>query len=116
MMNRQHFRGLPALIFAAVLCACDHESVGPGKPAPPIKSEPAAPRPVRAIVPALGAITRSTTLPAQIKPLREATLYAKVTGYLKTMAVDKGDEVVEGTLLAEIEVPELIADAAKAKA
>ena len=47
---------------------------------------------------------------------QQATLYAKVAGYLKTIAVDKGDAVKEGALLAEIEVPELIADRAKFKA
>src|SRR5205823_1609975 len=45
-----------------------------------------------------------------------ATVYAKVTGYLKAITVDKGDGVKEGALLAEIEVPELLADRAKYKA
>jgi membrane fusion protein (multidrug efflux system) len=46
----------------------------------------------------------------RILALQEATLYAKVSGYLKTLTVDKGDAVKEGQLLAEIEVPELLAD------
>jgi membrane fusion protein (multidrug efflux system) len=56
------------------------------------------------------------TLPGEIKPYQEATLYAKVAGYLKTITVDKGDPVKEGALLAEIEVPELIADRARFRA
>jgi membrane fusion protein (multidrug efflux system) len=55
-------------------------------------------------------------LPGEIKPYQQATLYAKVAGYLKTIAVDKGDRVKEGVLLAEIEVPELVAERAKDKA
>jgi membrane fusion protein (multidrug efflux system) len=55
-------------------------------------------------------------LPGEIKPYQEATLYAKVPGYLKTISVDKGDPVKEGALLAEIEVPELIADRARFRA
>lgn len=39
-----------------------------------------------------------------------------MTGYLKRITVDKGDAVKEGDLLAEIEVPELLADATRFKA
>lgn len=59
---------------------------------------------------------RMITLPGDVKAYQQATLYAKVTGYLKTLTVDKGDQAKEGALLAEIEVPELLADAAKCKA
>jgi len=51
--------------------------------------------------------------PGEIKAYQQATLYAKVAGYLKTIRVDKGDQVKEGELLAEIEVPELEADGAR---
>ena len=59
---------------------------------------------------------RSITLPANIEPYQQATLYAKVTGYIKAVNVDKGDSVKEGAVLAEIEVPELLADRARHKA
>jgi len=60
-----------------------------------------------------GPITRFVTLPGEIKPYQEATLFAKVAGYLKAINVDKGDPVKEGMLLAQIEVPELIAERAR---
>jgi membrane fusion protein, multidrug efflux system len=63
-----------------------------------------------------GDATRSILLPANVLPYQQATLYAKVAGYVKTVNVDKGDAVQAGTLLADIEVPELIADRAKYKA
>jgi len=66
---------------------------------------------VQTVLPKRGEITRTITLPAfRILAYREATLYAKVSGYLKTLTVDKGDAVKAGQLLAEIEVPELLAD------
>jgi RND family efflux transporter MFP subunit len=71
---------------------------------------------VQVVKPHRGVITRNVTLPGELKAAQQATLYAKVTGYLKSIAVDKGDEVEKGALLAEIEVPELMADAAKNKA
>src|SRR5262245_52844665 len=74
---------------------------------------PTAPLTVQTASPHRGEIARTITLPTfRILPLQEATLYAKVTGYLKTLAVDKGDEVSQGQLLAEIEVPELLAEEA----
>jgi len=55
-------------------------------------------------------------LPGETKAYQQATLYAKVAGYLKTITVDKGDQIKEGALIADIEVPELLADEAKYKA
>jgi membrane fusion protein (multidrug efflux system) len=75
----------------------------PQKASPPVK--------VQTVLPKRGEIARSITLPTfRVLALQEATLYAKVSGYLKTLTVDKGDAVKEGQLLAEIEVPELLAD------
>jgi membrane fusion protein (multidrug efflux system) len=63
-----------------------------------------------------GEIVRSVALPGNVRAYQEATLYAKVAGYLKTIAVDKGDAVNEGDLLAELEAPEMLADLARYKA
>jgi RND family efflux transporter MFP subunit len=49
------------------------------------------------------------TLAGSIVPDEQVTLYAKVTGYLKTLSVDIGDRVRKGQVLAEIEVPEMSA-------
>lgn len=62
---------------------------------------------VSVVRPERGAMTRSITLPGDLVGLYESALHAKVTGYLKSIAVDKGDWVKKGQLLAEIEVPEL---------
>ena len=64
----------------------------------------------------VGPITRSVTLPAQVIAFQQATLYAKVSGYLKAIAVDKGDRVTIGTVLARIEMPELVAARARQEA
>ena len=42
----------------------------------------------------------------ETRPYAEATLYAKVGGYLKAVKVDKGDKVTEGQILAIIESSE----------
>ncbi len=83
--------------------------------------ESAAPTPVPPLsVPVTqvrrGPITRSIHLPANIRALQQATLYAKVAGYLREITVDRGDSVKAGAVLAEIEAPELLADTAKYQA
>jgi membrane fusion protein (multidrug efflux system) len=77
-----------------------------------------APKPVnvKVVHPTRGEIIRYVTLPGTIRANQQATLYAKVAGYLKSLAVDKGDRVQAGQSLGEIEVPELLADLAKYQA
>lgn len=55
-------------------------------------------------------------LPGDLVGFYEAALHAKVTGYLKSISVDKGDTVKAGQVLAEIEVPELRSNLAQAQA
>src|SRR5438876_9730302 len=101
---------LAALLAAGVLCGCkpDSASSAASKAEPPLE--------VEAVHPVRGPITRYTTLPGEVKAYQQATVYAKVAGYLKTIAVDKGDRVKAGDLIADIEVPEMLADLARYKA
>jgi len=66
--------------------------------------------------PTTGTIHRWVALPATLAPWQQAVLYAKVTGYIATINVDKGDAVKAGQVIAKLEVPELQADLAKSKA
>lgn len=66
--------------------------------------------------PTAGTIHRWVSLPATLAPWQQAMLHAKVTGYIATLTVDKGDAVKAGQVLATLEVPELQADIAKSKA
>ncbi len=50
---------------------------------------------------------RTITLLGDAKPFSVATLFAKVSGYLKVVTVDKGDPVKAGQVIAEIESLEL---------
>ena len=52
-------------------------------------------------------MSSSIELPGDVVGFYEAALHSKVTGYLKSISVDKGDSVKAGQVLAEIEVPEL---------
>lgn len=52
-------------------------------------------------------IHQTLTLPANISPWYQATLYGKVSGYVKWIGVDKGDVVKQGQLLAVMDAPEI---------
>src|SRR5208282_5355371 len=55
-------------------------------------------------------------LPAQVVAYQSALITAKVAGFLKSIPVDKGDQVKAGELIADLEVPELLADQLQYKA
>src|SRR5258708_21453765 len=100
----------PAVIVALGLAsACDRQ----GEVSQPPQDQPVQ---VRVSHLSAGRIARAVLLPAQVNAFQEATLYAKVSGYLKSIAVDKGDKVAEGAVLARIEIPELVASKAKKEA
>jgi RND family efflux transporter MFP subunit len=49
---------------------------------------------------------RTITLTGEARPFLDVTLYSKVSGYLKSIVVDKGDRVRAGQILAIVESPE----------
>jgi len=99
-MNRSRAMTAAAAIVlaaAALLAGCRHEDA----------EAPAAVPQVVVIRPQRGEAIRSIALPGDAVGYYQSALYAKVTGYLKDIRVDKGDPVKKGEVLADIEVPEL---------
>lgn len=54
----------------------------------------------------VGAGQRDFTLPGDVRGFEQVTLYAKVSGYLKEIRVDKGDAVKKGQIIGILESPE----------
>lgn len=73
----------------------------------PSESKAQAPWPVQVLKPQRRDIAYTISLPANISPWQQASLYAKVPGYLKWMGFDKGAVVKQGQLLAVIDAPEI---------
>jgi membrane fusion protein (multidrug efflux system) len=63
-----------------------------------------------------GPAFREIRLFADVRPYAEVTLFGKVSGYIKTLPVDKGDMVKKDQLIAEIASPETDAQYASATA
>lgn len=47
------------------------------------------------------------SVPGEMKPYEQVALYSKVSGFIKTLYVDRGDQVKKGQLLALLEAPEV---------
>ena len=71
---------------------------------------------VEVVKPQPGGIERTSTQPGTVIAYESARLYAKVSGYLKSQAVDIGDHVQQGQVLAIIDAPELLKDVDHSKA
>jgi RND family efflux transporter MFP subunit len=70
---------------------------------------------VQVVSPIRESSTIEFTLPGDVKPFQETSLYPRANGYLKAFYVDIGDTVKQGQLLAEIDTPEVDAQLAQAK-
>jgi RND family efflux transporter MFP subunit len=71
---------------------------------------------VAVITPKAGAAAQHLVLPGTVQAWYEASIYARVNGYLKNWYFDYGARVKKGDVLAEIEAPDLDAQLAAAEA
>src|SRR5881398_2486001 len=72
--------------------------------------------PTMAVVSPTATTPRSgLNLPAEVKPWQEASIFARVNGYLKDWLVDIGAHVEKDQLLAEIDTPDLDQQLAQAR-
>jgi RND family efflux transporter MFP subunit len=62
---------------------------------------------VTVVTPERGAVSRDLSLTATVEAYEQVLLYAKVSGYVKSLPVDIGDHVSKDQVLATLEVPEL---------
>jgi membrane fusion protein, multidrug efflux system len=54
-------------------------------------------------------------MPGELDPYETVAVFPKVTGFLKTIRVDRGSHVRAGEMMAELEAPELVAQRAEAQ-
>ncbi len=60
-------------------------------------------------------LSRTIELPGEFQPFQAVALHAKVRGYVDRVLVDRGSEVKQGQLLAELSAPEMKAQIAEAE-
>ncbi len=90
------------------LCGMGLAAVAVGCSRPQAEARAAAGVPTVAVARVVrGDVTQTLTMAAEFRPFQEIDLHAKVAGYVKSIAVDVGDRVQPGQLIALLEVPEL---------
>lgn len=61
------------------------------------------------------AVERQVTLPGEFRPYLAVAIFARVTGFLRQIDVDRGSVVKQGQLLATLEAPEMQAQVVEAQ-
>src|SRR6185295_2333005 len=100
-----------ALLFAvavtAIGCGSAQQQTSTPPPAPPSAIQ------VAAVVEQPVNVTLS--MPGQLDPYESVAVFPRVTGFVKTIAVDRGSRVRAGAVLATLDAPELSAQRAEAQ-
>jgi RND family efflux transporter MFP subunit len=55
------------------------------------------------------------SMPGELDPYQTVTIYPKVTGFVKSIRVDRGSRVAAGEVLAQLDAPEVVAQRAEAQ-
>jgi RND family efflux transporter MFP subunit len=88
-----------ALILSAALCSCRGGKTAEASP------ESAITVGVTKVV--NKTLSRQITLSSELVPFQAIDVYAKVSGYVRTLNVDYGSHVKQGQVMATLEIPEL---------
>jgi RND family efflux transporter MFP subunit len=112
-------RNIPASLlgagWAALLLAgfvgCGRETAN--QPATP--AVPAGPPTIDVVRIVRQPVDVTLSMPGELDPYESVAIHPKVTGYIKTIRVDRGSRVGTGDLIAELEAPELLAQRAEAQ-
>jgi HlyD family secretion protein len=94
------------------LCLTSLLGCGRGESAPAAVS-PGDATLVSVAAPVQKTIRYTVEQPGRIEPFEQTPIYARIAGYVRTVRVEIGDQVKKGDLLAELDVPELVAARAR---
>ena len=108
---------LPTFVVLATLTvACGKaDTVATGGAAAPTGVAQSGPRAVDVVQVVEQPLDVELSLPGELTAYQSVAVYARVTGFVKTVSVDRGSRVRAGDLLAVLEAPELVAQRAEAQ-
>jgi len=100
--------GFVVLLLASSLAACRGEG-----PAPAVQAAVAGPRTIDVARVIEQPLDVKLSMPAELAAFQSVAIYPRVTGFVKTVSVDRGSRVRAGALLAVLDAPELLAQRAE---
>jgi RND family efflux transporter MFP subunit len=104
---------LAVLLLAALVVGCGRGRAATDSPA--ASQAPAAPPAIEVARVVERPLAVTLDMPGELEPYQEVAIVPRVTGYVKTIRVDRGSRVRAGELLAQLEAPELLAQRAEAE-
>ncbi len=107
-----------AILGAAVLVtACERQTAATdtAKPAAAPAAAPAGPPTIDVVKVVQRPLDVTLEMPGELDPYEDVAIVPRVSGYVKSIRVDRGSNVRAGDLLAELEAPELLAQRAEAE-
>lgn len=99
------------VLSAGIVAACR----GTEGTAPAETSPPAGPRTIDVVRVVQQPLDVKLSMPAELIAFQSVAIYPRVTGFVKTIAVDRGSRVRAGNLLAVLDAPEILAQRAEAQ-
>src|SRR5215831_3349529 len=93
-----------------LLTSCGKQDVSSAKAAP---TDPGPKIQVTKVV--AQKLAMAVHLPGEIKPYEVVSVFPKVTGFVKSISVDRGSHVRAGERIAQLEAPELVAQRSEAQ-
>ena len=100
------------VLMASAAAACGGTERTSGGTPPPAATGPATIDVVRV---AERPLDVQLSLPGELTAYQSVAIFARVTGFVKSVAVDRGSRVRAGDVLATLEAPELVAHSAEAQ-
>lgn len=116
--SRIHWMRL-SMALAAALAACTAACSNgdkPGASAPPVATPAAGPTTVDVTTVVEQPLNVELSLPAELTAFQSVAIYPRVTGFVRSVAVDRGSAVQAGASLMVLDAPELVADRSEAQA
>lgn len=86
-----------------------------GSAAPAQKSAPSGPPTLEVVAVVEKPVDVTLSLPGELQAYETVAMFPRVSGFVKTIAVDRGSHVRAGEVLATLEAPELIAQRSEAQ-
>jgi len=98
--TRMRLDALPLALLLLALCGCGSSQK--------VRADDPSSAPRVAVVKAVRrSISNTLEIAAEFQPFQEIDVYAKVSGYIQKLYIDWGTHVMQGQLLAVLEIPEL---------
>jgi membrane fusion protein (multidrug efflux system) len=112
LLRHPNRRGLAAagLVLVFATGACRSRTAAPAE-----KAAPAGPPTVDVVRVVERPVDVTLQMPGELDPYETVAVFPKVTGFVKTIRVDRGSAVRAGQVMVELEAPELLAQRAESE-